>query len=173
MNAQTAALATFHKIRRKLRAQQERCALYRRFCVFRMAEGKSPSCSRPDEGAGGASHRQMPEAWQRAWLNRHRRQLISRMSTMDIIDVLIEKGSIDTDQDAYQNIAACHYQQRNERARLLLDFLLSRSNTQDHFWDFQAALLETGLGDLSSIVIGGSGTPFDKWTTLLTNGPPF
>ena len=113
-----------------------------------MAEGKSPSCSRPDEGGDWAFHRQM-EAWQRAWLNRHRRQLISRMSTMDIIDVLIEKGSIDTDQDAYQNIAACHYQQRNERARLLLDFLLARSNTQDHFWDFQAALSETGLGDLA------------------------
>ena len=113
-----------------------------------MAERKSPSCSRPEEGAGRPAHRQM-EAWQRAWLNRHRRQLISRMSTMDIIDVLIEKGSIDTDQDAYQNIAACHYQQRNERARLPLDFLLSRSNTQDHFWDFQAALLETGLGDLA------------------------
>ena len=108
----------------------------------------SPSCYRPNEGAGRPAHRQM-EAWQKAWLNRHRRQLISRMSTMDIIDVLIEKGSIDTDQDAYQNIAACHYQQRNERARLLLDFLLSRSNTQDHFWDFQAALLETGLGDLA------------------------
>ena len=61
---------------------------------------------------------------------------------MDVIDRLITRHAIDPAMDVYQNIRACHEEKRNERARLLLDYIASQ--TQKIFWDFQKALtLET------------------------------
>ena len=85
--------------------------------------------------------------WQKAWLSRHRAELIRRMPTMDVVDQLIPRRAIDPDMDVYQNIDACHEKKRNERARLLLDFIGSR--TRKIFWDFQEALILVGCGDLA------------------------
>ena len=85
--------------------------------------------------------------WQKAWLSRHRDELLRRVPTMDVVDQLIPRRAIDPDMDVYQNIDACHEKKRNERARLLLDFIGSR--TRKIFWDFQAALILVGCGDLA------------------------
>ena len=85
--------------------------------------------------------------WQHAWLSRHRNELIRRMPTMDVVDRLIQRGAIDTDMDAYQEIRACHELLINERARLLLKFVALQ--TVKIFWDFQAALILEGCGDLA------------------------
>ena len=85
--------------------------------------------------------------WQKAWLNRHRDELIRRVPTMDVVDQLIPRRAIDPDMDVYQNIDACHEKKRNERARLLLNYIASQ--TRKIFWDFQEALILVGCGDLA------------------------
>ena len=85
--------------------------------------------------------------WQKVWLGRHRQELMRRLRTMDVIEHLIPGGSIDPDMDVYQRIRACPKEMRNERARLLLDFVALQ--TQAFFWVFQAALADTGCGHLA------------------------
>ena len=80
--------------------------------------------------------------WQKAWLERHRDELIRRVPTIDVVDQLVQRGAIDTGMDAYQRILACHQELRNDRARLLLDYVTS--HTQKIFWDFQEALSVQG-----------------------------
>ena len=63
------------------------------------------------------------------------------MRTMDVVEQLIPRGCIDPEMDVYQRIQACPKEMKNERARLLLDFLASQ--TQAFFWEFQAALGNT------------------------------
>ena len=97
------------------------------------------------ESADEASSRLAP--WQKAWLSRHRDELIRRVPTMDVVDQLVPRRAIDPDMDVYQNIDACHERKRNERTRLLLDYIASE--TQKIFWDFQAAMILVGCGDLA------------------------
>ena len=85
--------------------------------------------------------------WQKAWLARYRDELIRRMPTVDVVDQLVHRGAIDTGMDAYQRIRACHEELRNERARLLLDYVTSQ--TQKIFWDFQDALTMQHCRDLA------------------------
>ena len=86
-------------------------------------------------------------SWQKAWLSDNRRELIRRMSTMEVADLLIEQRVMNTDMDAYQEIRACHEEKRNERARLLLDFVASRSPAV--FERFLQALATTGLDEIT------------------------
>ena len=85
--------------------------------------------------------------WQKAWLAKHRDKLIRRMPTMDVVDQLIPRRAMDIDMDVYQRICACHEELRNDRARLLLDYVAS--HTQKIFWDFQEALTLLSCGDLA------------------------
>ena len=87
------------------------------------------------------------EPWQKAWLAKHRDTLILRVPTMDVVDRLIQRHAIDTSMDVYQRIRACHEELRNERARLLLDYVAS--HTQKIFWDFQEAIIEENCRDLA------------------------
>ena len=77
--------------------------------------------------------------WQKAWLARHRSELVQQLPTMDVVDRLITQHAIDPGMDIYQNIRACHEEKRNERARLLLDYIASQA--QNVFWEFQKALM--------------------------------
>ena len=85
--------------------------------------------------------------WQKAWLAQHRDKLIRRVPTMDVVDQLIPRRAMDIDMDVYQRIRACHEELRNDRARLLLDYVAS--HTQKIFWDFQEALTLVSCGDLA------------------------
>ena len=85
--------------------------------------------------------------WQKAWLARHRDELVRRVPTADVVDRLITRHAIDPGMDVYQNIRACHEEKRNERARLLLDYIASQ--TQKIFWDFQKALTLETCSDLA------------------------
>ena len=76
-------------------------------------------------------------AWQMAWFRRHYDALVERMSTMDIVDHLAEKGRVSERMDVHQKIDS-QATIPNERARLLLGFLKVQSS--DCFWDFQDAL---------------------------------
>ena len=87
------------------------------------------------------------EPWQKAWLAKHRDTLILRVPTMDVVDRLIQQHAMDTSMDVYQRIRACHEELRNERARLLLDYVAS--HTQKIFWDFQEALTLESCRDLA------------------------
>ena len=87
------------------------------------------------------------EPWQKAWLAKHRDKLILRVPTMDVVDRLIQRHAIDTSMDIFKRICACHEALRNDRARLLLDFVTSQ--TQKIFWDFQEALVLESCGDLA------------------------
>ena len=87
------------------------------------------------------------EPWQKAWLAKHRDTLILRVPTMDVVDRLIQRHAIDTSMDIFQCISACHEALRNERARLLLDYV--GSQTQRIFWDFQEALVLESCRDLA------------------------
>ena len=87
------------------------------------------------------------EPWQKAWLAKHRDTLILRVPTMDVVDRLIQRHAIDTSMDVYQRIRACHEELRNERARLLLDYVAS--HTRNIFWDFQEALVLESCRDLA------------------------
>ena len=82
-----------------------------------------------------------------AWPSSPRADHVRRMRTMDVVEHLISGGSIDPDMDVYQQIRACPNEMRNERARLLLDFIALQ--TQAFFWEFQAALTDTGCGYLA------------------------
>ena len=86
-------------------------------------------------------------SWLKAWLSDHRRELIRRMATMEVADLLIEQRVMNTDMDAYQEIRACHEEKRNERARLLLDFVASRSPAV--FEHFLQAVATTGLDEIT------------------------
>ena len=77
------------------------------------------------------------QAWQMAWIRRHNDTLVVRMSTMDIVDQLIESGRMDDRMDIYQKLAS-QVTIPNERARLLLRFVKKQSSAC--FWDFQKAL---------------------------------
>ena len=77
------------------------------------------------------------QAWQMAWIRRHNDTLVERMSTVDIVDHLIEAGRIETKMDIYQKIES-QVTIPNERARLLLGFVKKQSYA--FFWDFQNAL---------------------------------
>ena len=85
--------------------------------------------------------------WQKAWLAKHRDKLIRRVPTMDVVDQLIPRRAMDIDMDVYQRIRACHEELRNDRARLLLDYVAS--HTQKIFWDFQETLTLVSCGDLA------------------------
>ena len=85
--------------------------------------------------------------WQKAWLARHRDVLVRRVPTADVVDRLITLHALDPGMDVYQNIRACHEEKRNERARLLLDYVASQ--TQKIFWDFQKALTLETCSDLA------------------------
>ena len=85
--------------------------------------------------------------WQKAWLARHHVELIRRVPTADVVDRLIQRGAMDTSMDVYQRIRACHEELRNDRARLLLDYVVSSPNKV--FWDFQEALKSESCGDLA------------------------
>ena len=80
-------------------------------------------------------------------LAKHRDKLIRRVPTMDVVDQLIPRRAIDIDMDVYQRIRACHEELRNDRARLLLDYVAS--HTQKIFWDFQEALSLVSCEDLA------------------------
>ena len=67
---------------------------------------------------------------------------------MDVVDRLITLHAIDPGMDVYQNIRACHEEKRNERARLLLDYISSEAQTV--FWKFQDALVCEACGDLAT-----------------------
>ena len=110
-----------------------------------MAAKEVPKSLPEGEKDDGESARLAP--WQKAWLNRHRDELIRRVPTMDVVDRLIPRRAIDPDMDVYQNIRACHEEKRNERARLLLDYIASQ--TRRTFWDFQEALILESCGDLA------------------------
>ena len=84
--------------------------------------------------------------WQLAWLKRHETQLIARMATMEIVDILAEKRWVDQETDLYQRIEA-QTTIPNERARLLLNYV--RSSTAECFWELQTALAKTGCVDLA------------------------
>ena len=86
-------------------------------------------------------------AWQKAWIDHYRDELIRRVPTVDVVDRLIERRAIDPSMDVYQDIHACHEQQRNARARLLLDYVSSQ--TRKVFWDFQEVLALETCGDLA------------------------
>ena len=88
------------------------------------------------------------EPWQSAWLQRYRNDLILRMDTMPVMDLLITLGWMSPLQDDYQNIRACHEEKRNERARLLLHFVDGQSS--ECFWGFQEALAKSGCKDLAA-----------------------
>ena len=81
-------------------------------------EDDSSSCGDDDDPLSGDL-----ALWQKAWLARFRDELIRRMPTVDIVDQLVQRGAIDIGMDAYQRIRACHEELRNERARLLLDYV--------------------------------------------------
>ena len=85
--------------------------------------------------------------WQKAWLAKHRDKLIRRVPTVDIVDQLIPRRAMDIEMDVYQRIRACNEELRNDRARLLLDYVAS--HTMKIFWDFQEALTLVGCGDLA------------------------
>ena len=85
--------------------------------------------------------------WRRAWLERHRDELVRRVPTMDVVDRLITLHAMEPEMDVYQNIRACHEERRNERARLLLDYIASQ--TDKIFWDFQKALMLETCSDLA------------------------
>ena len=76
------------------------------------------------------------QAWQMAWIRRHYDSLVERMSTMEVVDQLIEAG-LETKMDVYQKIES-QTTIPNERARLLLGFV--KKQTYSFFWDFQNAL---------------------------------
>ena len=77
------------------------------------------------------------QAWQMAWIRRHEDTLVERMSTMVIVDQLIEAERMETKMDVYQQIES-QTTIPNERARLLLGFVKKQSSAG--FWDFQNAL---------------------------------
>ena len=85
--------------------------------------------------------------WQEAWLIRHREELVRRIPTIEIIDRLIARQALDPGGDVYQNIRACHEEKRNERARLLLDYIASQNAKV--FWDFQDSLSLFHCGHLA------------------------
>ena len=87
------------------------------------------------------------EPWQKAWLAKHRDTLILRVPTMDVVDRLIQRHAIDTSMDIFQRICACHEALRNDRTRLLLDYVALQ--TQKIFWDFQEALVLESCRDLA------------------------
>ena len=99
---------------------------------------KEASSSLPEKDGPGDARRL--RAWQMAWIRRHSEKL-ERMSTIDIVDQLIEKGRMKERADIYQKI---HSQAMipNERARLLLGFIATQSSAC--FWDFQEALAADG-----------------------------
>ena len=76
-------------------------------------------------------------AWQMAWFRRHYDALVERMSTMDIVDHLAEKGRVNERMDVYQKIDS-QATIPNEQARLLLSYIKRQSPAC--FWDFQDAL---------------------------------
>ena len=80
-------------------------------------------------------------------LGRKHDELVRRVPTMDVVDRLITRHAIGPGMDIYQNIRACHEEKRNERARLLLDYIASQ--TQKIFWDFQQALMLETCSDLA------------------------
>ena len=87
------------------------------------------------------------QAWQMAWIRRHNDTLVERMSTMDIVDQLIEAGRMDDRMDVYQKLAS-QVTIPNERARVLLGFVKKQSSAC--FWDFQKALAsDSASSDLS------------------------
>ena len=82
-----------------------------------------------------------------AWIRRHNDTLVERMSTMDIVDQLIESGRMDDRMDVYQKLAS-QVTIPNERARLLLRFVKKQCSAC--FWDFQKALAaDSASSDLS------------------------
>ena len=81
------------------------------------------------------------QAWQMAWIRRHEDTLVERMSTMVIVDQLIETERMETNMDVYQQIES-QTTIPNERARLLLGFVKKQSSAG--FWDFQNALAADG-----------------------------
>ena len=93
-----------------------------------------------DEGWGCLSR------WHLAWFRRHEHDLIRRMATMQIVDLLTENGWLDDGTDLYQKIES-QATIPNDRARLLLKFLKSQGTSC--FWAFQEALAKTGCADLA------------------------
>ena len=120
--------------------------MYPRFTDTKMA-GKAAASSLPSDGEDERSCRLVP--WQKAWLAHYREELVRRVPTMAVVDRLIQRRAMDTGTDVlvYQNIRACHEEKRNERARLLLDFIATQ--TQKTFWYFQTALMLESCSDLA------------------------
>ena len=100
---------------------------------------KEASSSLPEKDGPGDGRRL--RAWQMAWIRRHSEKLVERMSTMDIVDQLTEKGRMKERADIYQKIDS-QATIPNERARLLLGFIATQSSAC--FWDFQEALAADG-----------------------------
>ena len=84
-----------------------------------MAEARA-SVSLPGEEDGGDDRL---ATWQMAWINRHRPQLMRRLASggpvMDVVDRLVQKGSMHQRMDVYQHIRS-QVTIPNEKVRLLL-----------------------------------------------------
>ena len=79
------------------------------------------------------------EPWQKAWLAKHRDKLILRVPTMDVVKRLLQRHATDPMMDIFlRTYVSVEGLTGVERARLLLDFVVSQ--TQKTFWDFQEAL---------------------------------
>ena len=109
---------------------------------WRARKRSLPFCRREEDDVSGPL-----EPWQKAWLAKHRDNLILRVPTMDVVDQLIQRHAMDTSMDIFQRISACHEALRNDRARLLLEYVASQ--TQKTFWDFQETLVSESCKDLA------------------------
>ena len=81
------------------------------------AKKVSSACAESEEDDGLSGDLAL---WQKAWLSRHRDDLVRRVPTMDVVDQLIPRRAIDPDMDVYQNIDACHERKRKRTSSLAL-----------------------------------------------------